>query len=50
MLQGGFRRGEFWLIPALQHKFKTGFSLSIFSQIALYNKPYLFDKNKNLYY
>lgn len=46
MLQGGFRRGEFWIIPALQHKFKTGFSLSIFCQIALYNKPYLFDQNK----
>lgn len=46
MLQGGFRRGEFWLIPALQHKYKTGFSLSIFGQIALYNKPYMFDTNK----
>jgi hypothetical protein len=46
MLQGGFRRGEFWIIPALQHKFKTGFSLSIFCQIALYNKPHLFDQNK----
>lgn len=46
MLQGGFRRGEFVIIPALQHKYKTGFSLSIFSQIALYNKPYMIDSKK----
>lgn len=46
MLQGGFRRGEFWIIPALQHKYKTGFSLSIFAQIALYNKPHMRDPEK----
>lgn len=39
MLQGGIRRGEFWVQAALQHKYKTGFSQSIFNQIALYNKP-----------
>ena len=37
--QGGIRRGEFVLLPALQHRYKTGFSLSIFSQIARYNQP-----------
>lgn len=46
MLQGGFRRGEFVMIPALQHKYKTGFTLSIFAQIARYNKPNLMDPNK----
>jgi hypothetical protein len=39
MLQGGFRRGEFTMIAALQHKYKTGFTLSLFKQIALYNTP-----------
>lgn len=39
MLQGGFRRGESWVIGALQHKYKTGFSLTLFKQIAIYNKP-----------
>jgi hypothetical protein len=39
MLQGGFRRGESWVVGALQHKYKTGFTLSLFKQIAIYNKP-----------
>ncbi len=46
MLQGGFRRGEMTVISALQHMNKTGFSLSIFKQIALYNKPYMLDMTK----
>lgn len=46
MLQGGFRRGEFCVIGALQHKYKTGFTLSLFSQIALYNKPHMKDVSK----
>lgn len=46
MTQGGFRRGEFTLIGALQHKYKTGFTLSIFEQLALFNKPYMVDVNK----
>jgi hypothetical protein len=46
MLQGGFRRGEEVVIGALQHNFKTGFSLSLFKQIALYNKPYMIDEKK----
>ena len=46
MLQGGFRRGEAWMINALQHKYKTGFSLTLFKQIALNNKPTLFDVNR----
>jgi hypothetical protein len=46
MLQGGFRRGEQWVIGALQHKYKTGFSLSIFETIALSNVPYMLDATK----
>ncbi len=46
MLQGGFRRGETVILPALQHKYKTGFSLSLFKQMALYNKPYMVDATK----
>lgn len=46
MLQGGFRRGEEVVIGALQHNFKTGFSLSLFKQIAMYNKPYMLDPKK----
>jgi len=46
MLQGGFRRGDEVVIGALQHNYKTGFSLSLFKQIALYNKPHMLDPNK----
>lgn len=46
MTQGGFRRGEAWVIGALQHNFKTGFSLTLFKQIALYNKPIMIDPKK----
>lgn len=46
MLQGGFRRGEEWVIGALQHKYKTGMNLSIFDTIPLYNTPILTDPTK----
>lgn len=46
MLQGGFRRGEECVIGALQHNFKTGFSLSLFKHIAMYNTPYMIDPKK----
>lgn len=46
MLQGGFRRGEFAVIGALQHNFKTGFTLSLFKHLAMYNKPYMLDEKK----
>lgn len=46
MTQGGFRPGETWVFGGLQHKYKTGFNLSIFSQIALFNKPFTVDPNK----
>ena len=46
MIQGGFRPGETTVIGALQHKYKTGFTLSLFKQIALYNKPLTTDVHK----
>lgn len=39
MTGGGPRRGEEWIIPALQHNWKSGFSLSLFRQFAVYNIP-----------
>ncbi|MEM5877799.1 MAG: hypothetical protein QXF12_02845 [Candidatus Aenigmatarchaeota archaeon] len=39
MLQGGFRRGEFVSVAALQHKYKSSFTLSLFMQIARHNNP-----------
>lgn len=46
MLQGGLRPGEQIVLPALQHKYKTGFTLTLFKQIAIYNKPKLRDPKK----
>jgi hypothetical protein len=46
MLQGGIRQGDCGVIGALQHKYKTGFSLTLFKQIALYNVPYMRDPTK----
>jgi hypothetical protein len=46
MWNGGIRRGEYCLLAALEHKYKTGFSLSVFKQIAIYNTPYMFDPKK----
>lgn len=45
-LDGGFRRGESWVFGALPHNFKTGMSLTIFRQIAMYNVPKMRDPNK----
>lgn len=44
--QGGFRRGEMVLVGALQHNYKTGFTLNLFKHAALYNKPYMRDEAK----
>jgi hypothetical protein len=46
MTQGGFRRGESWVVGALQHNFKTGFTLGLFKQFAMYNKPIMIDPKK----
>lgn len=46
MTQSGFRRGETVMINALQHKYKSGFTQSLFAQMSLHNKPELYDKTK----
>lgn len=46
MTQGGIRRGETVFIYGLQHKFKTGFTLSLFRQICKFNTPYMKDPTK----
>lgn len=46
MTQGGLRPGETVVINALQHKYKTGFTLSLFKQLALYNRPHTEDPTK----
>lgn len=42
----GMRRGDFILVGALQHNFKTGFTLNITRQVAIYNTPFMLDPDK----
>lgn len=42
----GFRRGDFVVVGALQHNFKTGFTLNLYKHFALYNTPYLRDETR----
>lgn len=42
----GALRGEFWLVSALSHNFKTGFGLTTFVDLALYNSPWMLDLAK----
>ena len=46
MLGGGFRRGENVVIGALQHQHKTGTTMMLFKQIALYNTPQMRDPSR----
>lgn len=39
MTQGGLRLGEFTTFAGLQHNYKTGFTLSAFTQLVTLNKP-----------
>lgn len=43
---GGLRRGDFIVLGALQHNYKTGFTLDLTRQIAMYCTPYMRDKSK----
>ncbi len=43
---GAVRRGEFCTVGGLQHNFKSGFMLSLFTQAALFNKPQLRDETR----
>lgn len=42
----GGLRGEYWLVSALPHNYKSGLGLVTFMDIALYNKPWMLDKTK----
>lgn len=42
----GLRRGEFVTVGALQHNYKSGCTLNMFKQIALYNVPFMRDPTK----
>ena len=46
MLMGKVRRGENVVIPAMQHNYKTGFSMSLFVQACVFNKPAMLDPSK----
>lgn len=46
MLQGGFKPGEMVMINALQFNYKSGFTRTIFMQIAMHNKPVMLDIKK----
>lgn len=43
---GALKRGEFVTVGGLQHNFKSGFMLSLFVHMVLFNKPFLRDKTK----
>ena len=43
---GGGRRGEFVVVGALPHMFKSGTALEMFKAGAIYNSPYMLDKAK----
>lgn len=46
ILQGGFRRGETWVVCALQHNYKSGFLQSLVAQFARFNTPVLTNPDK----
>lgn len=43
---GALKRGEFTIVGGLQHSFKSGFMLSLFTHAALFNRPFLRDKTR----
>lgn len=43
---GGMRRGDFYLVGALQHNYKSGLVMNLTKQVALYNTPYMLDPKK----
>lgn len=46
MTQGGFRKGEMWLINALPHNYKSGLLQSLFVQFCIHNDPIMTDPDK----
>lgn len=45
MTNGGFRPGETVGVGALQHKYKTGFTLSLFNQLVTINNPIMTEED-----
>lgn len=43
---GGLRRGEYVVVPALQHNYKSGMVMDMFLGCALFNKPHMRDESK----
>lgn len=43
---GGLRRGECIVVPALQHNYKSGFTMTLMQGVMRYNVPYMRDPNK----
>lgn len=43
---GGIRRGEYIVVPALQHNYKSGMVMDFFLGCALFNKPHMRDETK----
>lgn len=46
MLGGGYDRGPLVTMAALQHQYKTGFSLQTFASLAMFNVPVMRDPTK----
>lgn len=42
----GILRGEYWLVSALSHHYKSGFGLNAFVDLPLLNKPWMVDPAK----
>lgn len=42
----GGRRGELMVVGALQHNYKSGFALDMLRHAAMYNTPYMFDRER----
>lgn len=45
-VHSGIKRGEAWVVGALQHQFKSGFIRNMFKHIALYNVPWMMDPKR----
>lgn len=45
-LGGSLKEGYLYAVTAMKHNYKTGFCLSLFSDILINNKPRIYDENK----
>ena len=42
----GFRRGDFWMVPALQHNWKSGLCINFLKHFCIYNIPLVKEEGK----